>query len=229
MYYNTISACGSLFYKLVDGILYLLLITYADPEWSRYDDFGGKIEFTDASVIDAIIRETSEETNDIINKKILRKCDYDDFYNRQSKYYNILIEVDDDFFPDTTIFGEFENTDRIKRTVDWHKYDDCKNNLAHRLLNNKKLINFLDDKQDKSESDNDTDSTDSNLDEGTDDLDDSDKESVEEFYQRSDESDESDEESSEEADSVTDDDIDTQTESDIEEKPVKIIKHAAGA
>jgi 8-oxo-dGTP pyrophosphatase MutT (NUDIX family) len=212
MYSNTISACGCLFYKLVEGELYLLLITYADPEWSRYDDFGGKIDLTDASVMDAIIRETSEETNHIINKKILRKCDYDEFYNRQSKYYSILIEVDDDFYPDTSIFGEYENTDKIKRTVDWHKYNDCKNNLAYRLLNNKKLIKFLDEKQENGESDgesySDADSTDSYLDEESDD---SDKESVEEFL--------------EEPESESDDDIDIGTESDMEEQPVKIIRH----
>ena len=47
MYENTISACGTLFYKIKDGKLWLLLIKYDDPNWPRLDDFGGQIDNDD--------------------------------------------------------------------------------------------------------------------------------------------------------------------------------------
>lgn len=216
-YTNTISACGCLFYKVVNGDLYLLLISYTDPEWDRLDDFGGKIDTTDVSVIDAIIRETSEESNDIINGDIIQRCDYYEFYNRQSKYYSIVIEVDDDFFPDTTVFGDFERADRLGRTVNWYKYDEYKDNLAFRLLNNKKLIEFFDDKQATAHSDensneekiSDVSSTDS------------DKESIEVFYEEPSETDESIEVSSESPKTKILEEFEKEM---TEERPVKITR-----
>jgi len=148
LYKNTISASGCLFYKLVKGALYLLLISYDDPKWNKLDDFGGRIDKDDDSVLDTIIRETSEETNGLIKKKMIVGHKHTIFYNKYSKYYGIAIEVPEDFFTDTSVFGNYEKTDNINRKIEWYEYSKNKSRLASRLLNNKDLILFLESKID---------------------------------------------------------------------------------
>jgi hypothetical protein len=148
LYDNSISACGSLFYKIIDGDVYLLLIKYDDPGWNKLDDFGGRIDVDDDSITCAITREVCEETNKQISREDMKECIQDGilktFYNKFSKYYFHLIEAGDDFFEDTSVFGTFEEADKIKRTIDWYKYIDVKNDLAYRLSKTTEFIAFLD-------------------------------------------------------------------------------------
>ena len=146
IYKNIISACGCLFIRVHNKKLQLLLISYKDPNWPKYDDFGGRIDIDDNTVNDAICREVSEETNDVITKKQIKKTLMDDniiFYNRQSKYYCVVHQIDNFKYNDSSIFGDFEKTDKIYRTINWFDYDKVKSKLAFRLLNNKKLIEYL--------------------------------------------------------------------------------------
>ncbi len=147
LFKHSISACGILFFRNGADGKELLLITYTDPFRTKLDDFGGKIDETDDSVMAGMIRETTEETNGVINEKIisnvLSKSPPNIFYTQQSKYYLYIIEVSNDFFPDTNVFGNFENVDKKSRTVAWHKYVDCKNDLAFRLSKNKQVMSFL--------------------------------------------------------------------------------------
>lgn len=147
LYKNTISACGCLFYKVINNKVYLLLISYSDPKWNKLDDFGGQIDDDDDTVIDAICREVSEETNKKISKKkllkLINKNNHKIFYNNFAKYYNYVIEVDDDFFEDTSVFGTKEKTDDIERTIDWYEFSEYKSKMAQRLVGNKKLVGYL--------------------------------------------------------------------------------------
>lgn len=145
-YENTISACGSLFYTIEDNKLKLLLINYTDINWPRLDDFGGKIDMTDMSVFDSMVREVSEETNNIITSDYLNMKINENtktFYNKQSKYYVWLINVNNNEFQDTSIFGNIEISDNIERNIKWYDFNEIKNKLAFRLLNNKELMNYL--------------------------------------------------------------------------------------
>jgi 8-oxo-dGTP pyrophosphatase MutT (NUDIX family) len=145
-YENSISACGCLFYKIVDNVVQLLLIKYTDPNWQRLDDFGGKIDLDDTSVFNAMMREVSEETNGVITGEYLTSAingDTKTFYNRKSKYYIWLVQVDDTFFPDTSIFGNNEIYDNIERTVQWYNFNEIKDSLAYRILHNDELIQYL--------------------------------------------------------------------------------------
>lgn len=150
LFVNPVSAAGCLFYKLETGSetgksrVCVLLIQYKDPNWPRLDDFGGQIDVDDTSIENALVREVKEESNGLINFTTLDKSKRLNFYNRQSKYYQSLIEVDGSFFPDTTVFGEIEEVDSIARVVQWHQYDTVKSQLAYRMLNNTKLIEYLD-------------------------------------------------------------------------------------
>ena len=147
VYNNNISACGCLIYKLVNGNVELLLIKYTDPRWNKLDDFGGQIDSTDKTVMDAMSREMFEETNGIlVLKDILFKYagSVKRFYNKKSKYYFYTVEVDDNFSLDNTVYGDSETLDNIGRTISWYNYKECKNSLSYRLLNCFELIKFLD-------------------------------------------------------------------------------------
>lgn len=133
LYKNSISACGCLLYKIKNNKIELLLIKYENKNWPLLDDFGGQIDNTDKSVYDAMVREIEEETNNVITGKIIsKKKIVKTFYNHHSKYHLLLIQVDDEY-DDTSIFGDFEKTDNIKRTIDWYPYKDVKNKIAFRL------------------------------------------------------------------------------------------------
>jgi 8-oxo-dGTP pyrophosphatase MutT (NUDIX family) len=144
-YDNSISAGGCLFYKRNKQ---LLLIKYDDPKWPRLDDIGGQVDLNDGSIIETIIREVIEETNGKISEITLMKLfafnKTDTFYTKKSKYCNLLVEVDDDFFTDTSVFGQIEKCDNISRTIKWYDYDKVKNQLSFRLFNNRDVIVFLD-------------------------------------------------------------------------------------
>ena len=147
-YTNPVSAAGCLFFKEVDGKKKLLLIKYNDEGWSKLDDLGGKVDVVDTTIYDTIARETMEESNHVIPyefmKNIFESKQYLPFYSRYSNYYCVVVKVNNDFFPNTNVFGELELTDNIRRTVAWFDYPECKNDMAHRIGKNHHLINFLD-------------------------------------------------------------------------------------
>lgn len=136
---NTISACGCLF-KKKDKVL---LVRYQDPNWPKLDDFGGQVDLNDDSPEDTIIRETSEETNGKIKltKEMLSKGK--SFYTSTSKYLCVMIEVEDDFFEDTSVFGDHEIVDDIKRTVNWYPISQAYSEICNRLKFNNKLMDYL--------------------------------------------------------------------------------------
>lgn len=145
LYTNSITAGGCLFYKIVDGEIWLLLIKYSSPEHPLLDDFGGKADITDRSIMQTIMRELSEETNGIITGEDIEHLVNVSpaFYNKQSKYYVKVVCVDNSFYPDTTVFGDFEGVDYISRTVGWYKFNEVRDKLAHRLQLNEQLMSFL--------------------------------------------------------------------------------------
>ena len=145
-YENSISACGCLFYKIVDNAVQLLLIKYTDPNFPRLDDLGGKVDIEDLSVFDAMVREVREESNNVIvvdHIKMLINDITKTYYNKKSKYYMWLVQVDDTFFPDTRIFGNSELHDNIERSIQWYNFNEVKDRLAFRLLNNQELIHYI--------------------------------------------------------------------------------------
>jgi HD superfamily phosphodiesterase len=144
IYKNNITACGCLFYKIKNSGLELLLIKYKSKDWPKLDDFGGKIDLEDESVESAMKREVSEETNGIIVlDKDLHCYSRKYFYNQKSKYYCCLIEVDEDFCNDTSIFGDLEITDNIERNVDWYNFSNIQYDLALRIFLCDDIMAFL--------------------------------------------------------------------------------------
>ena len=132
-----IMAAGCLFYKIVEGEVYLLVISYTDYNRDIFDDLGGKFDIYDETVTDGMFREVLEETNFKIGMGVLDDliCENNDngYYSDIAKYYCIMIKVDDTFFKDTTVFGDCEKAENIRRTINWHKYKDIKDKLAVRI------------------------------------------------------------------------------------------------
>lgn len=98
---------------------------------------------------DTIIRETCEETNNILTFGFMEALfeineNIKTFYTKQSKYYLKLVEVNDLFYENTDVFGNFEATDKIKRIIKWFDYMDNKKILAQRIINNIELVKYLD-------------------------------------------------------------------------------------
>ena len=141
-YTNTISAAGCLFRKGDKG----LLIKYRDPGWPKLDDFGGQVDHGDASPLETIIREVVEETNGVISRQMMvdmLALGYKTHYNNYSKYYGVIIDVPDDFFQDTSVFGEIELVDNIYRTVNWYNFSEVKDSLCYRLTSFTKTGEYL--------------------------------------------------------------------------------------
>ena len=126
-------AAGILFVKVIDGKIYLLLISYKDQRYSLLDDLGGSAEVYDLTIFHTINREVAEETNDLIqiDSKNL-KCTQ--IYAENSKYLCLIVKVDPDTYQDTSIFGTFESTNKFDRTIEWHEFtEQLKPKLSHRL------------------------------------------------------------------------------------------------
>ena len=87
-----------------------------------------------------------EETNGLITKEMMKnfmKKNNKTYYNHSSKYYSIVVDVCDDFFADTGVFGDREITDNIARTIKWYNIKDAIPNLCLRISRNKEIMNDL--------------------------------------------------------------------------------------
>lgn len=91
-----------------------------------YEDFGGRNDSTDKSVIHAAFRECEEESNGVLNEEFLNnqikkhkeKCYY---MLNNNRYFIYMIYVSrkekEKLTPE--IFGDYENHDGIERKVEW--------------------------------------------------------------------------------------------------------------
>jgi hypothetical protein len=76
-------------------------------------------------------------------RKIIKSGNFKSFYNEFCKYFFIVVEVDNDFYNNTNVFGNFEETDKISRTINWVNYNKALPKLATRLKNCSDLIDHL--------------------------------------------------------------------------------------
>lgn len=97
------------------------LLQYSSKK-DRFDDFGGKAELTDDTIIHTIIRELYEESNKLIgseNNKINFK-NVKFYYIPQAKYILAVLDHKQiDIETDLTKYGQIEEHTKIFRTVNW--------------------------------------------------------------------------------------------------------------
>ncbi len=140
LYEHSISACGCVLYKHINGEVHLLLVKYTNPKFPLLDDLGGKIELTDESLFEAMAREVAEETNQVISHAELQRLvistdSIHHYYNHLCKYYATIVKVPEDYLADTSIFGSVETGNQIGRTLQWFRISDLsKRDLARRIV-----------------------------------------------------------------------------------------------
>ena len=126
---SPIRAGGVIFYyqdELTKNIKILMQYTERtidNVKKNLYEDIGGKTDNVDTCINDTIIREVIEETNNIITKEILDKYFIKDnkyIYLKKSKYYLVLVKVEDDIKNiDRRLFGKEDNSSGKKRQFFW--------------------------------------------------------------------------------------------------------------
>ena len=117
-----IRAGGVLFVK--DGEY--LLQKKSKKNGFQYSDFGGKTDISDKDIIDTIIREVQEETNNqiLLTRNQLNKAKKK--YLPKSKYLLFVIKTKRSFKKEIDQMGTQEINTDIMRTVEWNKpnYDE---------------------------------------------------------------------------------------------------------
>lgn len=133
-----VAAAGVIFYKIVDGQLFLLLQhgpekpSKKKPELKTiYTDFGGRVDPVDANAEKTVERECREESN---GKLTFIRSD-DPLYHRDSKYLLFLEKAtEEEEKLDTDDFGPEEEKDGIKRDVKWITLSEFQQAYKDRLL-----------------------------------------------------------------------------------------------
>lgn len=119
---NEIKAAGILFYRISKKKNNLQFLMIKDD--NGYSDFGGKTDKQDKTFLETALRETFEETNNVINERFIgKKLDnVKPICNKKSKYALYLCELKKTPFR-CADFGNFELHDNIKRSVKWISYN----------------------------------------------------------------------------------------------------------
>ena len=112
-----VTAGGVLFYKMNQQTgKYDLLLIYSR---GIYEDFGGRTDEVDTSILDTVSREVEEESNKIFTKEFVRAglLYATPIYIPKSKYALFVTELEEDYDP--AVFGDREFHDDIERIVVW--------------------------------------------------------------------------------------------------------------
>ena len=136
-----ILAAGILFVKEEKGKKYVLMQkVFKKDQQDEYSDFGGKIDLDDQTTVETIARELGEELNYgfydsskpekiyLDTKQKLKRLIQDNIikkiYQERAKYFVIIARLPENISLDFEKIGDFEDLDKINRTVEWITYDD---------------------------------------------------------------------------------------------------------
>jgi len=137
-----VTAGGAIIYKIVNNKIKLLL---ADTR-GNYEDLGGRCDLSDRNIYSTIAREVFEESNGLLDKKLIKKRlkKTTPIYIPKSKYLVFIIRAtEDESNLICSDFGDIEIHDNIKRKIKWLdlKFIESKvifnDKLAWRLKNRK--------------------------------------------------------------------------------------------
>jgi len=118
-----IRAGGVILYKRTNNNnIEILLIKKIIGNISQYEDIGGKTDSLDSNILDTISRETEEETNNVINKNIIKNQLINSklIYSYKSKYVVAFVKANKyERKLNSDLFGTEETHDKIIRTIHW--------------------------------------------------------------------------------------------------------------
>lgn len=118
-------AAGVIFYRYDGKDMQLMLINSRN----KLEDIGGKIDQIDESIEEAAAREVEEETNKIIKAsdiidRLNEARSSQKIYVKNSKYLIYIVKANDSERKLTIDdFGDYEEHDKIKRTIQWISRD----------------------------------------------------------------------------------------------------------
>jgi 8-oxo-dGTP pyrophosphatase MutT (NUDIX family) len=107
----------------------MIKTSYKDID--RYEDIGGKTDFSDSDELDTVSREVNEETNLIISEQIIKQQLYNSkcIYIPHGKYILYFIHANSyESGLTKECFGDKELHDNIPRTIDWVNIENLINN-----------------------------------------------------------------------------------------------------
>ena len=119
-------SAGVLFYTIDENdTIHFMLQKVKGHTW-LYEDFGGKSHLGDLSIKDVAFRECSEELNHAggITKEYLETCKYIEYLVPSNKYVSYIIHIP---FINADIFGNYEITCNVERTIVWLSYAELWN------------------------------------------------------------------------------------------------------
>ena len=125
-------SAGVLFYSLdQQGNIYFMLQHVKEKPW-KYEDFGGKSQNGDQTIMDVAIRECCEELNEIFDKSFFMKRECIQYLIPDSKYVLYLFSLDPEYINcNTQHFGNHETLTGVKRDVVWLTYREL---VEHRAI-----------------------------------------------------------------------------------------------
>lgn len=133
-----IRAAGILLYHEELGFLMQEKIKYVkknevNVEILELSDFGGKTDAMDKNVLDTMLREFKEETNNkiILQKKNLKNQKFR--YYHKSKYLLAIVKTNKTFQEEIKSMGDFEQHDHIARKVLWVDLNNNNKKIHNRL------------------------------------------------------------------------------------------------
>ncbi len=150
-----VQAAGCLVYRINkdnNDIEFLLIRNY---QRNFYEDFGGHVNNDDKTIFDTAARETNEESNYNLKVKSIKKRVMKTklkVYIKQSKYLIYFIKATDrESNLVKSDFGNVEELDKIKRTVNWYPVKKIlKKEFIDKLnfrLRNRYVFNIMKDLQ----------------------------------------------------------------------------------
>ena len=127
-----IRAGGVILYKRTNNNnIEILLIKKIIGNVSRYEDIGGKTDSMDTNILDTISREADEETNNVVNKTIIKNqlINSNLIYSYKSKYVVAFTKANKyERKLNSDMFGTEETHDKIIRTIHWVNINDILEN-----------------------------------------------------------------------------------------------------
>ena len=122
--HNEYVSAGIIPYTIKDGRTSFLMQAVVKRGWD-WEDFGGKSDAVDKSILDVAIRECLEELNHEVTREFLVSCLHHEKTIvcpiPDSKYmlYFMYIPLEHMKFFNTERFGDLEKMHKISRTVHW--------------------------------------------------------------------------------------------------------------
>lgn len=134
-----VKACGIIIVQYAEEPYFLL-----QKRGKLYEDFGGKVEWSDQSVFDTMVREALEESNhrfdaSSLYQRLLTTPFF--YYHKKANYlYAVIQATEEEVYLIDQDFGEVENHQQVERSVAWIPMSQISFGNVHPRLHTSKIL-----------------------------------------------------------------------------------------